>query len=602
MELDSGRRLTEIDLLKAYITDLNCIVALPAAWSGGTALQILGTSLDVLRDMLHLDFIYARLKDPTGLEPLEMARVAPSGDPAAQAGRIAAVLRECLGEFPRDWPARSLRRIGDDDISIVTLQLGLQGEVGVLAAGSRRSDFPGQTERLLLSVAANQVMVGLQDAGRLTEHKRIATELDRRVAQRTAELSASNDELRKEIAERRRVEERLRVEERRAKRSEALLADAQRVSSTGSFLWHVTSGEVTFSDQTYRIYGFARDSAITLDMVANRIHPDDGPRMHEMVARARGQAADLDLEYRLQMSDGSVKHLRLVARASLDHGGELVYAGAIQDVTERERAEEALRAARAEVARVARVTALGALTASIAHEVNQPLSGIITNAGTCLRMLAADPPNLDGARETARRTIRDGNRAADVITRLRAMFTRRHVETEALNVNEVAREVVALSADELQRRRVVLTLALDPDLPSINGDRVQLQQVIMNLLLNASDAMSTVEDGPRTLTMGTGHDDDGIRLFVQDCGVGLDPRDADKLFDAFYTTKNGGMGIGLSVSRAIVERHRGRLWATPNDGPGATFAFSIPRESEAAAAEGLGAPLVPDSTGIPRPV
>ena len=241
---------------------------------------------------------------------------------------------------------------------------------------------------------------------------------------------------------------------------------------------------------------------------------------------------------------------------------------------------------------MARVTSLGALTASIAHEVNQPLSGIITNASTCLRMLAADPPNVDGARETARRTIRDGNRASDVITRLRALFSKKDATTESVDLNEATREVIALSLSELQRNRVILRAELADDLPPVTGDRVQLQQVILNLLLNASDAMSGVDDRPRQLVIRTERDEgDRVRLTVQDAGVGFDPQAVDRLFEAFYTTKSDGMGIGLSVSRSIIESHHGRLWATPNDGPGATFSFSIPRRPEGATGATVLAPF-----------
>jgi C4-dicarboxylate-specific signal transduction histidine kinase len=217
------------------------------------------------------------------------------------------------------------------------------------------------------------------------------------------------------------------------------------------------------------------------------------------------------------------------------------------------------------------------LTASIAHEVNQPLSGIITNANTCLRMLAADPPNVDGARETARRTIRDGNRASDVITRLRALFSKKEATTESVDLNEATQEVIALSLSELQRNRVILGTELADDLPLVTGDRVQLQQVVLNLLQNASDAMSGVDDRPRQLRIRTEREEgDRVRLSVQDGGVGFDPQAMDRLFEAFYTTKNDGMGMGLSVSRSIIERHRGCLSAAPNDGHGATFSFSLP--------------------------
>jgi signal transduction histidine kinase len=229
---------------------------------------------------------------------------------------------------------------------------------------------------------------------------------------------------------------------------------------------------------------------------------------------------------------------------------------------------------------------VSAFTASIAHEVNQPLSGIITNAGTCLRMLAADPPDVDGARETAKRTLRDGNRASDVITRLRALFSRRELTLEPLDINEIAQEVVALSLSELQRNRVVLQSQFGADLPPITGDRIQLQQVILNLLRNASDAMMGVHDRPRQLMIATEREaTDRVRLSVRDVGVGIDAQSVNKLFDAFYTTKTDGMGIGLSVSRSIIESHHGRLWAEPNNGPGATFAFVVPAAPEGVATE-----------------
>jgi signal transduction histidine kinase len=258
-----------------------------------------------------------------------------------------------------------------------------------------------------------------------------------------------------------------------------------------------------------------------------------------------------------------------------------MFVGALQDVTESMVAEEALNKARSELAHVARVATVSALTASIAHEINQPLSGIITNAGTCLRMLAADPPDVDGARETARRTIRDGNRASDVITRLRALFSKKEFTLESLDLNDATREVIALSLSELQRHRVIVQSELAEDLPKITGDRIQLQQVIMNLVRNASDAMTAVDDRPRQVLVRTERENgDRVRLTVRDAGVGFDRQGLNKLFDAFYTTKSGGMGIGLSVSRSIIERHHGRLWAEPNDGPGATVSFSIPLEQE----------------------
>ncbi len=246
-------------------------------------------------------------------------------------------------------------------------------------------------------------------------------------------------------------------------------------------------------------------------------------------------------------------------------------------MTQRRLAEEALSKAQSELTHVDRVTSLGVLTASIAHEVNQPLAGMITNASTCLRMLASEPPNVEGARETARRTIRDGNRASDVVSRLRALFRKKDFATEAVDLNEAIREVIALSLGKLRGDRVLLQSELSEELPAVAGDRVQLQQVILNLLLNATDAMNSVEDRARLLVIKTEKDEGGcVRVSMRDTGVGLETQSMDKLFEAFYTTKAEGMGIGLSVSRSIIDSHGGRLWAAPNDGPGATFSFTIP--------------------------
>jgi C4-dicarboxylate-specific signal transduction histidine kinase len=240
-----------------------------------------------------------------------------------------------------------------------------------------------------------------------------------------------------------------------------------------------------------------------------------------------------------------------------------------------------------EITTLARVTRVSVFTASIVHEVSQPLSGIVTNASTCLRMLAADPPNIDGAREAARRAIRDGNRASEVIARLRTLFGKKPATSERVDLNETAREAIAVSLSELQRNRVILQLEFADDLPLVLGDHMQLEQVILNLLRNASDAMSAVDDRQRLLVIRTGRDEDGcVCLSVQDAGAGFEPQAAERLFEAFCTTKREGMGMGLFVSRSIIERHRGRLWATLNDGPGVTFSFSIPLGSENLACAG----------------
>ena len=282
--------------------------------------------------------------------------------------------------------------------------------------------------------------------------------------------------------------------------------------------------------------------------------------------------------FRIVTSTGVVKHLRGFAHRITDRP---VFVGAVQDVTGVRLAEDALNKARSDLAHVSRVATLNTLTASIAHEINQPLSGIITNAETCLMMLDANPPNVDDARETVRRTMRDGHRASAVVTRLRALFSKRDFTLEPLDLNEATREVIALSSSDLQRHRVIVQSELADDLPTINGDRIQLQQVILNLLRNASEAMAGVQDRSRQLLIRTEREEgDRVRVTVRDAGPGFDRQRTESLFEAFYTTKSDGMGIGLSVSRSIVERHHGRLWAEPNEGPGATFSFSIPRNPE----------------------
>lgn len=252
-----------------------------------------------------------------------------------------------------------------------------------------------------------------------------------------------------------------------------------------------------------------------------------------------------------------------------------------RDMTETKRLQqEQLRyhAIQLELAHANRIAALGQLSASIAHELNQPLTGIITNCATCSRMLANDSPDLDGVREAVRRTMRDANRATDVVTRLRALFNRTEPASESVDLNEATREVIGMSMSEIQNSRVIVRTELADDLPLVTADRVQLQQVVLNLLRNALDAMNTVDSRPRELLIRTEREeDDRVRLSVRDAGVGFDSQAKEKLFEPFYSTKDDGMGVGLSVSRSIIENHQGRLWAELNQGPGATFLFSLPR-------------------------
>jgi PAS domain S-box-containing protein len=574
----------EIKRLRRCINDLVGVLALPAIWSGSDPSQIARTLLDVLLGMLRLDLVYARLENPIGEAPIELVRVAQARKSTVQPHEIGAMLESWL-EPDRQKSAPLVRNpIGEGNLSIVPLRLGLQGEIGVIVAGSARADFPRQTEKLLLSVAANQAAIGLQEARHLRERKRVANELDQQVAQRTRELAAANQGLKTEIAEHKLAEVRLRREERELKRSEARKAAILNSALDCIVTIDHESCITEFNPAAERTFGYRRDEVVGRQL-AQVIIPPSLREMHQrgfarFLATGEAPAIGKRLEMTAIRADGSEFPVEL-AITRIPSDGPPSFTGYLRDITERKRSEEALGKARSELAHVARVSSLGALTASIAHEVNQPLSGIVTNAGTCLRMLAADPPNVDGARETARRTLRDANRASEVVTRLRALFSKKVAMTESVDLNQATQEVIALSLSELQRCRVILRTEFTDDLPPVTGDRVQLQQVILNLFLNASDAMSGVQDRPRQLVIRTERgEEDHVRVSVQDTGVGLESQSADRLFDAFYTTKSSGMGIGLSVSRSIIESHQGRLWAAPNVGPGATFSFSIPRRPE----------------------
>jgi PAS domain S-box-containing protein len=308
-------------------------------------------------------------------------------------------------------------------------------------------------------------------------------------------------------------------------------------------------------------------------------HVEDHTVSRESVSQSIATGKWVEHDIRARRSDGVYRWFRSLGAPFRDASGVIVrWYNLLIDIDDQKRAESELRRAQSELEQASRAMSLGVLAASIAHEINQPLSGIVTNASTCVKLLAAKPPNVEAALETAQRSIRDGHRASEIVTRLRTLFAKKEFAAAPVDLNEAARAVVALTLNELRRHRVALRLELDQRLPVVTGDHVQLQQVILNLLLNASDAMRSVEDRPRQIVVETAHDTDVVRLAVRDTGVGIAPESLGKLFDPFFTTKADGMGIGLSVSRAIVDRHAGRLWATPNDGPGVTFAFSVPRQ------------------------
>src|SRR6266850_464330 len=402
------------------------------------------------------------------------------------------------------------------------------------------------------------------------EIKRMNVELEQRVVERTSQLTAVNEELRKEILERKRAEEALR-------RSEVYLAEAQRLTHTGSWAWNVATREIVhWSQETYRLYGLdPKRGTPSFETVSQHIHPEDRARTAETFERAIRERADHEADFRTILPDGTIKYIHLIGHPVFNASGDVAeFIGTTMDVTERKQAEEALHKAQADLAHVTRMMTMGELTASIAHEVNQPLAGVVTNGNACLRWLTRDPPNLDEARECLRRIIRDGNRASDVIARLRALVKKSAPAKVRLDLSDMIQEVLAMINPEARRHRVSVRTDLAAGVPPVRGDRVQLQQVILNLVMNGIEAMQAVTDRPRELRIRSQPDESGaVLVAVQDAGIGLDPPSLARLFEAFYTTKPEGMGMGLAISRSIIEAHGGRLWATPNDGHGATFQF-----------------------------
>jgi PAS domain S-box-containing protein len=376
-----------------------------------------------------------------------------------------------------------------------------------------------------------------------------------------------------DVTERKEAENALR-------QSEMYLAEAQRLSHTGSFGWRVASGKIIWSEETFRMFGYDKVPSIKHATIFQRVHPEDRARVEQTIDRASSDGKDFEHGYRLLMPDGSVKHVHATAHAVTDASGGIEFVGAVTDVTSRKRAEAELHEAQANLAHVTRVTALGELAASIAHEVNQPLAAVVTNAAACLRWLDRDPANLNEARATLRSIINDGNRAGEVIQRVRALVNKT-TDRKALHINEVVNEVMSLVQHELFSHQVALRLELAPALPPVLADRIQLQQVILNLVINGIEAMQPVTDRPRELVIRTRQDEtDQVLVTVSDCGVGVAAEDVDRLFDAFFTTKSGGMGMGLSICRSIVDAHGGRLSASGNTGPGATFQFTLPLHQE----------------------
>lgn len=810
----------EIKLLQSCINDLTSLLALPAIWRGSDSSQIVITLLDAVVSILRLDFAYARfLKNGNG-SATEVLRLAKPQTTRVLPHDVGLAFEDSLTDASPISPALVPNPIGEGEVFIAPLRLGLQDEIGFLVAASKRRDFPTRIETLLLQVAANQAVVGLQDVHLLNEQKRAAEELERRIADRTIQVSAVNAELVREIGVRERAEDELRkakesvetilesitdkffavdnewrythfnkhaeeqlrlfgknpanligkilwdespnpgsaeylrramsereaftdegyspllgewyenriypnpdgglaifqryvtqrkraqlrllkseekyrtlfesIDEgfctievlfdekdepvdyrfleinpsfekqtgikdalgrtmreiapqhednwfeiygkialtgeparfeneaaqlhrwydvyafrvgpsqerkvailfkditKRKQAEEALRASEERfrryfdLGLIGMAITAPDKGCLEVNDELCRVLGYERSELLQKNW-AEMTHPDDLELDLENFERVL--AGDMDgytLDKRWIRKDGrfidSIVAVQCVRRTD---GAVDYFVGLVLDTTERKLTEEGLRKAQVELAHVARVTTLGELTASIAHEVNQPLAAIVTNGQASLRLLSRSKPDIDEAREAVESMIGDSLRASEVIKRIRALLKKTGPAKSALSVNEFIQDVINFTSSELKQNRVSLCTELGVDLPLVIGDRVQLQQVMLNLILNGREAMSSPGWQTRELLlMSERTGPDWVLVTVKDTGVGLDPNDHERVFDAFFTRKEGGLGLGLSISRTIVEDHGGKLWAMPNEGLGASFQFRLPTAVE----------------------
>src|SRR5467141_4407698 len=552
---------TQSVALRTALRELVALSTIPAAWVGREPPIIAAGLADVLVGSLQLDFAFVRLCDPKGGGAIEVMR-----------GYAWKAFPEWLQTHPGVVGPFSCKEIvadlgGAGQCRGVVIHIGVNAEAGLVAAACNRKDFPSEIDQLLLSVAANHAAAAFQNA-------RLRHELDAKVA----ELRQAQNELEMKVLER----------TADLQRSEAYLAEAQRLTRTGSWAWNVaTRQSVYWSQENYRLFGFDPEGGIPSDEAFyQRIHPEDRDRVRREVFLERpDEGSHFDVEFRIVLPDGAIKYVRSTGHPVRNISGDLLeYVGTSIDVTERKRADEErerLRQAQADLARVNRVTTMGELTVSLAHEVNQPIAAAITNANTCMRWLAADTPNLEEARAAAMRIVNDGTRAAEIIKRVRLLFKKGSPERELVDLNEVVRDMIVLLRSEATRYSISMRTDLAADLPRVMGDRVQLQQVLMNLMINGIDAMRDV-DGPRELVVKSERGEDQQALVsVSDTGVGLPQQQADQIFNAFFTTKSHGTGMGLRISRSIVESHGGRLWAAENSPRGASFYITLPTKAEA---------------------
>jgi PAS domain S-box-containing protein len=383
----------------------------------------------------------------------------------------------------------------------------------------------------------------------------------------------------RDITERKRAEESLR-------RTHSYLAQAERLARIGTFAWEVPGRKALYlSEEWYRIYGFDPEhGAPTWEQFLERIHPEDRSRLQSTSDRAIAEKSDYDVEFRILTPRSPIKFLHAVGEPVLDSSGELLqFVGVVMDVTENRRAQEGrerLARAQAELAHINRISTMGELTASLAHEIKQPIGAAVTNAEACFRLLDRTQPDILEAREAALEMVKDARRAADIIDRVRMLYQKGSSQLEEIDVNEVVAEIEAMMQNEANQNSITIQADFSPILPKVMADRVQLQQVLMNLMLNGIEAMQGTSG---ELTIKSRADGGQVLISVADTGIGLPAKNAEQIFDPFFTTKPQGTGLGLAITRSIVEAHGGRIWATANSGPGATFHLALPARATKAA-------------------
>jgi len=383
------------------------------------------------------------------------------------------------------------------------------------------------------------------------------------------------------LTERKRAEEALRDSKQALRRSEAYLAESQQLGHIGSVAFNDTSN-FYFSDETYRIYGFdPRQGLPSREAVAQRMHPDDRKRVHELGSRARQEKRDYKLEYRFILPDGTIKYIENTSHPKFAASGELVeVVSTIVDATERKRGQEEherLRQLESDLAHMNRLSVMGELVASLAHEITQPIATARNNARAALNFLGKNPPDLGEVREALGCVVGDADRAGDIIDRIRDHIKKAPPRKNGFDLNAAISEVLGLARSAIDKDEVSVRTSLAGGLLAVQGDRVQLQQVVLNLILNAVEAMGSVEAGTRVLSVSTEQNQtNDFLVAVRDSGPGIDPEDRERIFQAFYTTKSSGIGMGLSICRSIIGAHGGRLWAVENEPRGAVFQFTLP--------------------------